>query len=662
MRLRKWVALACATAVLYPMPNRAAAAEHDVLHDVHANFQRMRDTYENVLAYREAKKNLQAAEADLAEAKSELETAKQEKDTAVKDLSEAKKSLADAKAALAQSIKNLQEAQAEAEQKTAAAIASQQAAADFLPQLQAAQEQVEGLQGRVDELESLADQQSSVSTHVVHSGMSEEERAARIAAALDQIGYTQENLEAVERQFSEDDGASEETETEVSGSNMYQGQIDTANANLETAENELDDLNDQFEELLDARSEAEEEEAEARQTVQDAVADKASGEKDVQEAEQTLKEADQASVESELNLKTSDAAVQDAQKEYKAATDAVTYFGENTSWQSGIEYYSWSGNINGHQWYVPYEFSSVDRHKNLDISLSTGYVHSNTGATNGSVSGWTDTTVNVSRLNAHPKYDVRYGLEINVPTGKAKMYNNAVVADDLARFTRFGEGWNWTPELTITRHLSEEDSLQLLSSYSLRGNYEYSMDTPDAKIYPGNVWTEDLSYLHAGANEKFLARVFFVNTGKTRENDLSYREGNDFGVEGYYQKKLTAQNALETYLGMDYTGATSYDTGLSEPNSGVHRQYFGIGLEHKLTAKRTLRVMGNYMRSDGYTYNPLRNTYSYNRHKLSLLLGYEQSLNEKENIAVYLERYRLYGENETNYHGWGMNIYFSRSL
>ena len=68
------------------------------------------------------------------------------------------------------------------------------------------------------------------------------------------------------------------------------------------------------------------------------------------------------------------------------------------------------------------------------------------------------------------------------------------------------------------------------------------------------------------------------------------------------------------------------------------------------------------MRSDGYSYDPLRNTYSDNRHRVSLLVGYEEKLDTQDKLSAYLERYFIENDTSEDYNGWGIKLLWTRSF
>ena len=639
--------------------NTAYASSVNVIHDVPNKFLYMENAAADIKAYKTAVQDLEQAKLDARQAAADLEQARSDQTTAQRSLQDAEAAVKAATANLQQARTQLEQAKSLSAEKTRAAIVSQQAEADYAPNVYAARSTVSDLQNQVSQAE--AQRPAPPVRQTAAQGGADSALADKIQSALADVDYAAEYLSSIEDEINaekagstgDSENAADEAENEAE-QEAYDARLDDLNQQLDDASQQMDDVQSEFDALTDEREQAEAEEADAREAVADLENDTRAAAQDLAESQKDKTEAEAYLAEAEKNLLQAETGYKEAKKNEQTAQDSLTYWGEGRTAAAGAEFYSWHGAESGHQVYVPYNFSSSDRHHAIDLSLSTGYVSSDTGKTDGHVSGWTDTALSVTKLNDHAKYDVRYHLDINVPTGQSKIYDNAVVPDDLAMFTRFGEGWNWTPGIEVRKHLNDTDSFSVKTSYSLRGSYEYSKNVPDASIDPGNTWSTELSYLHAEENEKLMARLFFTtHTGKTDENGLKYKEGNDFGAEVYYEKAVSAQNSMEIYAGLSYTGASDYDVLNEEPNSGIHRTYFGLGLMHKIDAKRTFRILGNYVRSDGYTYDPLRNTYMDNRRRLSLLAVYEEKLNQQDNISLALEHYSLQEDNSSGYHGWG---------
>lgn len=647
--------------------NTAYASSVNVIHDVPNKFLYMENAAADIKAYKAAVQDLEQAKLDARQAAADLEQARSDRTAAQKSLQDAERAAKNAETNLQKARAQLEQAKALSAEKTQAAVASQQAEADYAPNVYAARSNVENLQNQVSQTEAA---RPAPAGPAAQGGTTDPALAAKIQRALEDVDYAAEYLSSIEAEINAEKSGSggagadrtNEAENEAE-QEAYDARLDDLNQQLDDASQQMDDVQSEFDALTDAREQAEAEEADARAAVADLENDTRAAEQDLAESQKDKAEAEAYLAEAEKNLLQTEAGYKEAKKNEQTAKDSLTYWGEGRTTAAGMEFYSWHGAESGHQVYIPYNFSSSDRHHAVNLSLSTGYVSSDTGKPDGHVAGWTDTTLNVTKLNDHAKYDVRYHLDVNVPTGQSKIYDNAVVPDDLAMFTRFGEGWNWTPGIEVRKHLNDTDLFSVKTSYSLRGSYEYSKNVPDASIDPGNTWGTELAYLHAAENEKLMARLFFTtHTGKTDENGLKYKEGNDFGAEVYYEKAVSTQNSMEIYAGLSYTGASSYDVLNEEPNSGIHRTYFGLGLMHKIDAKRTLRILGNYVRSDGYTYDPLRNTYMDNRRRLSLLAVYEEKLNQQDNISLALEHYSLHEDNSSGYHGWGAALMWNHNF
>ena len=652
MKRKRLVYLArAALSVSFLQPLLAEAAPN-VIRDVPNVFSYMENSAADVLAYHQAVRDLAQAKTDLKQAERYLVQAENDRDQAAIALQNAKNAAQSARDRLTAARQQLAAAQQDAQAKTAAAIESQQAVADFIPVLYEAQGQEAALQAALQAAEPQGMGEPAGSGAAQGSRAARSPLAQRIAQAFAEVDYDSEYLDTVEQQID-----AHQSVASGEGSDAAEGNaaaLDGLQEQYDAASRHLDEVQDNYDALLDAQAQAEDEEADARQTVADLTRDEAEAAQDADSASQDAAEAEGYLTEAEGNLQQVRTDRLLAEKEQRTAQYSLDYWGEGRSLSQGMEFYSWQGTEHGHQFYLPYSFNSSDRHHHFDVSLNTGYISSHTGKENGSVSGWTDTTLSVSRLNPHPRYDVRYDFTVNIPTGQSRIFDNAVVPDDVAAFTRFGEGWNWTPGLEVTRHITDEDSLTWQASYSLRGSYAYSKDVPGSRIAPGNLANLELSYLHAGAASQLLGRLFLTeHVGETDENNLRYTEGRELGGEVYYERAFSARNAFAAYGGLSYTGANAYAEETLVPNSGIHRQYFGLGMLHRFDKQRRLRVFGTYMTANGASYDPLRNTYTDDRRRLTLLLGYEQQLNAREALSLYLERYVIQGSSTSDYNGWG---------
>ena len=139
---------------------------------------------------------------------------------------------------------------------------------------------------------------------------------------------------------------------------------------------------------------------------------------------------------------------------------------------------------------------------------------------NGAVSGWTDTSLSLTLRNENPINSVRYGFGISIPTGQSRIGAKAVVPESLARFTDFGAGWQYIPSIEVLHKITEQDRLTGRMSYTMRGGYNYSREVLDAHVSPGNIFAQELEYLHADAKKTYMVQLYHKSTGKALQYSI----------------------------------------------------------------------------------------------------------------------------------------------
>ena len=405
--------------------------------------------------------------------------------------------------------------------------------------------------------------------------------------------------------------------------------VEAADAALDAAQTYLDELNAQLDALQEQCEAAEEAEAEARERVRDLQRDETEARNYVQTAtqEQTAARqwaAEAATAETQAVAQEQLAIDWDTQARYDLA-----HFGEGRGWETGFEFDNWHASwqprvvgettprqdgLRGHQLYLPLAAYAAEKH--WEFSLSGGWLESRSGRVHGHVSGWTDTALAAVYKNDHPQYDVHYGLGLNVPTGRDNVHQNAMLPEDLARFTSFGTGWNYTPSVTVTRHLTDEDKWTAGVSYTWNGTYDFQLDgmklsimqeqDPDdgqwyapyaelaetqqvrrGHIEPGGELRQNFTYQHSGAQHQWLLDLAHTSYGRTRQTSAvmdiyapenaasayyqnhvgayrglqvqeNYRSGDDWSARWYYRQAEGPKDAFLAYSLLSYTMNTGY--------------------------------------------------------------------------------------------------------
>ena len=447
----------------------AMAASHDILHDVPGYFSYMSNVEGEIRSYHAAVDGLAQAKIDLENARHNLAEARTATADAANNLvlvGQNLRAVEDHLAAVRIALSVAEEASAA---RTAEAIAAQQAEADYVPQVYARRAQVNALSA----------QESRIAGASTPGSTAWAERAAVVERVLSEVGYEQNRIEDAQIMV----------EAALAGGNATGGtpagssQIDAITAQIAAAQAALDAVEAHLDALTAAREMAEDAERDARALVADyqqeltaSTADLAQLRSDQVEAENYDAEAKKWASEAARDEVT-------AQKQLVQSEHELKYLGEGKGYQTGLEYYAWHGDHAGHQLYLPFSyFARTHAGKTkLDYGLSTGYLKSDTGYENGSVSGWTDTQLSVTLRNEKPVNSVFYGLAVSMPTGQSKIYQRSTVPEGLARFTDFGAGWQVTPSIEVTHKITERDRLTARVSYNIRNGYDYAKESDVVK-------------------------------------------------------------------------------------------------------------------------------------------------------------------------------------
>lgn len=683
MRQTAQAASISALALLPPVAGEAAGISN-VMNDIPAEFDSLRNDRNRIRDFHEAKRNAEEAAQALAQAERDLQLARQNKAEAENALAEALQNLEKARFNLQRISQELANSQVESAQRTREAIAAQQAAADFAPQVWKQETVVQDMQGQRQSLQANYEQLGRDLGYLRDERDGLEER---IRQAWESVGWAQNRLNDVMAMVNRAQAIVPEQAEKEAQWEAYDSQLERIDAAIDSEEALLDDLQSQLDALEAAREAAEDAEQEARERVQDLIAEQADGERDVQEGEKDVAETQKWDEEAAKDITETEKSLTETKTWKEKADYDLAHFGEGKGLGTGFEYYTWhgAGQPNGHQLYQPIEFYANE--KKWDFSLAVGWLSSDTGLANGHVSGWTDTTLGITYKNDHKINDVRYSLNINVPTGKENAHQNAMMADNLARFNSFSEGWQFTPGIEATHRFTERDSITGRVSYTFRGDYKYRKSAKGSKVLfndqkindayqavktaynQGNY--DDNSYLK-GEIEKIINNeenlVDYVNANidnivANTESQLEIDPEDKFQQEIEYRHigdthqwsvKLTHVNSSRAYYRSTLTSVTDtggrvyplnwlYDNGYNYDGEEWTLQVFG---NRDFDAKNSLQyyLLGNYQAAeDGGT------------HRYYGGLGWMHRFDKKQSAYILLN----YGENHGQSYNWRLDKYES---
>ena len=659
MKRRRTLALlkrACTLTLALGMTSGAAsAASHDALHDVYGYLSYMMNVRDEIRSHRAALAALAEARADVESARANLVEAQEATRDAAANLALAIQNLRAAEEHLAAVRKALVSAEEASALRTEEAIAAQNAEADYVPEVEAQRTALESLYREADNLSRAADT----------TGGQNPEREKVVARILAEVGYEQNRIVDAQRMVEEALAAERGTTPDAAGAKLaaVSSEVDAAQATLDAMEAQLDVLTALREQAEDAERDARELVADYTQEAQASEADLAESRKNKEEAETYDAEAKAWALQAADEQKA-------AEHRLLQSEHDLAYFGEGAGAETGVEYYTWRGERAGHQLYLPLSyFSRTHAGKTkLDYGISAGYVKSHTGFDSG-VSGLTDTQLSVTIHNEKPRTSVHYGLSVNLPTGESKIYQRAAVPEGLARFTDFGAGWQFIPSVEVTHRISERDRLTGRFSYAMRGGYDYSKEVPNAHVSPGNIFAQEIEYLHAGDRKSYMVQFYHNATSsavqdavdtdsRTITGKMHYRDGDDWELRFFYNGMIAPKDELRFYSIYALTEAAK---GIASQE--VARQYYGLGLRHRVSDKLTWQIMAHYQ-NVSTTYDPLRtalNTGSGFKRR-SLIAGLAWKASERRNLTFQVERYVRSDVGGAGYNGWGTALWYQQSF
>lgn len=659
MKRRRALALlkrACTLTLALGMTSGAAsAASHDALHDVYGYFSYMMNVRDEIRSHRAALAALAEARADVESARANLVEAQEATRDAAANLALAIQNLRAAEEHLATVRKALASAEEASALRTEEAITAQNAEAGYAPEVEAQRTALESLYREADSLSRALDT----------TGGENPDREKVVARILAEVGYEQNRIVDAQRMVEEALAAERGTTPDAAGARLaaVSSEVDAAQATLDAMEAQLDALTALREQAEDAERDARELVADYTQEAQASEADLAESRKGKAEAETYDAEAKAWALQAADEQKA-------AERRLLQSEHDLAYFGEGAGTETGVEYYTWRGERAGHQLYLPLSyFSRTHAGKTkLDYGISAGYVKSHTGFDSG-VSGLTDTQLSVTIHNEKPRTSVHYGLSVNLPTGESKIYQRAAVPEGLARFTDFGAGWQFIPSVEVTHRISERDRLTGRLSYAMRGGYDYSKEVPNAHVSPGNIFAQEIEYLHAGDKKSYMVQLYHNATSsavqdavdtdsRTITGKMHYRDGDDWELRFFYNQAVSAKDEVRFYAIYALTEAAK---GIASQE--VARQYYGLGLRHRVSDKLTWQIMAHYQ-NVSTTYDPLRtalNTGSGFKRR-SLIAGLAWKASERKNLTFQVERYVRSDVGGAGYNGWGTALWYQQSF
>jgi hypothetical protein len=347
-------------------------------------------------------------------------------------------------------------------------------------------------------------------------------------------------------------------------------------------------------------------------------------------------------------------------------------FAIDVSVETGFQFDWWkdsSKNV-GYQAYIPLKISS--QISDFSLSLLGGYAYTNYAPTVGegqSLSHTLDTKINLSYeiLNLLP-FDVLLGLDFNLPTGKTPLQQKDLVLimdPDLVSITKFGEGFNINPTLTIAKEWGDWTA-GVGIGYVWRGEYDF---TTELQSYdPGDIITATAAVRY-DFSLAWSARLFgqyaWYDKDQVQNHDY-YQEGDFFLVGGGLRYSQKSWNAAFT-LSYIFRGKSEFQdasgTLVPSGNTNYGDEWIADVLVRFLVSNQTTlwaRVQGLYIQENGFpSTSPF---YVGRREKGSLELGGKRAFGQHLDAGLAIRGFLMHDDEsqypqfkgETDYRGFSV--------
>ena len=212
---------------------------------------------------------------------------------------------------------------------------------------------------------------------------------------------------------------------------------------------------------------------------------------------------------------------------------------------SGVNYNYWDSDANdrGSQTYVPVTIGAG--YQDIDVKVLTAFAHTDGSPPDGSpesLSSVIDTKVNLSySIVKKMPVDMLIGVDFNLPTGKTKLDFSELQLlrnPDLLTITRYGEGFNVNPTVTIAKQ-ADRWAIGVGAGYVWRGEYDFSEVLMEYD--PGDIFNVTAEAVYA-FSDRWQGRLF---------GEWAVYDTDELGVQEYYQEG----DYLMGGVGVDYIAA-----------------------------------------------------------------------------------------------------------
>jgi hypothetical protein len=327
-------------------------------------------------------------------------------------------------------------------------------------------------------------------------------------------------------------------------------------------------------------------------------------------------------------------------------------------------YSSWSDNFgnSGNQLVTPLTVTYAK--DDFNVGVRTAFINSNfngvllldgqkIGTRQGSVSTQSDTSLSLAYNLRKSDYPVRFNLDFNIPTGKATLFGdqkNAIMDGSLVQQTRFGEGFNIAPGVSVSHALSPNDVIGAGASYIVRGKFNPLGDVLNSAIDPGDEAVATLQYQHSDRNFLAMGGLIYTNYGTTKRGDKDYyRSGDrlDANVTGIFapfdghRVQLSGRyftQSPNTVVNF-FTGDLAKESANSNGNAVYVALDWGIATDRQ--QKGRIHALVDYLNIQANSYDRINDLYNAGRNKFSVGVGYDYSFSPSTSASIQAKYFQV---------------------
>jgi hypothetical protein len=327
-------------------------------------------------------------------------------------------------------------------------------------------------------------------------------------------------------------------------------------------------------------------------------------------------------------------------------------------------YYNWNDKLGNRGNQVVMPLTVTYSQGNFDAGLRTAYIKSQfrgnlildgtvIGKRQGDVSTLSDTSLSLAYTMKQSKFPVRFNLDVNLPTGKATLKGdekNAIMDGALVQQTRFGEGFNLAPGISVSHAFSPNDVVGVGLSHIIRGKFDPNGDVVNDVINPGNETVATLQYQRSGKKSLLMGGLIYTHYGTTKRGDLDYyRTGSrlDLNLTGVFQVSTRSRLQLSgRYFTQGRNNVVNFFTGSlqkEQANSNGQALYlsadWGLGLDKQ--QRSTVHLLADYLGVKANSYDPINDLFNAGRNKLSIGVGYDYAFSRSTRASIQAKWFRV---------------------